>query len=178
MPPAAPDGYEEFFRSSFRELVRAAMYAGATLQEAEDAADKTLTEMLRRWGTNKQPLAYARKATVHIFIKDKTRGTSRVARRLIERGYQLTAWEDEEWVAYVLSSLPSAQHEVMELTAQGLDRDEIAKTLGKTRETIRRILCDARARLSRELNPAGERRQDPARQRRLQPSRRVARARR
>jgi RNA polymerase sigma-70 factor (ECF subfamily) len=184
-PPAAPDGFEEFFRSSFRELVRAAMYAGATLQEAEDATAKALMEMLRHWDTCKRSLAYARKAAVHNFIKDKTRGTSRIARRLIERGHaphqegaehsQLTAWEDEEWVAHVLSSLPPAQREVMELIAKGLDRDEIAETLGKTKEAIRQNLCDARARLSRELNADGERRQDPNGKHRQQPLRRMAR---
>jgi RNA polymerase sigma factor (sigma-70 family) len=148
-PPAAPDGFEEFFRRSFRELVRAAMYAGATLEEAEDATAKALMEMLWHWDTCKRSLAYARKAAVHNFIKDKTRGTGRVARRLIDRGHvpcqegaedsQLTAWEDEEWVAHVLSSLPAAQREVMELIAKGLDRDEIAETLGKTREAIRQM---------------------------------------
>jgi RNA polymerase sigma factor (sigma-70 family) len=184
-PPAPPAGFEEFFRASFRELVRAAMYAGATLDEAEDAAAKALTEMLRRWGIFEPSLAYARKAAVHNFIKDKTRGTRRVARRLIEQGHiprregaedrQLTAREDEEWVAHVLSSLPTAQREVMELIAQGLDRDEIAETLGKTKEAIRRNICDARARLVRELNPAGEYRQDPDSKRRQHPPRKTAR---
>jgi RNA polymerase sigma factor (sigma-70 family) len=178
-PPAAPVGFEEFFHVSFRELVRAAMYAGATLHEAEEAASKTLTEMLRHWDTSKPSLAYARKATIHNFIKDRTRGPRRVARRLLERGHishregaedrQLTAWEDEEWVTHVLSGLPPAQREVMELIAQGLDRDEIAAMLGKTKEAIRRNLSDARARLARELNPAGEYRQDLDSERRQEP---------
>ncbi len=86
-PPAPPAGFEDFFRSSFRELVRAAMYAGATLDEAEDASSKTLSEMLRRWDRCEPSLTYARRATVHNFIKDKTRGTRRVARRLIEQGH-------------------------------------------------------------------------------------------
>jgi RNA polymerase sigma factor (sigma-70 family) len=185
LPPSAPDGYEEFFRSSFRELVRAAMYAGATLQEAEDAAAKALMEMLRHWDTCKRSLAYARKAAVHNFIKARTRGTRRVARRLIERGHvsyqegaqdsELTRAEDEEWVAHVLSSLPPAQREVMELIVKGLDQDEIAEKLGQTKEAVRRNLCDARARLSRELNANGERRQDPDGQHRQQSPRRMAR---
>ena len=181
----APDGFEEFFHGSFRELVRHAIWAGATVQEAEDAADQTLAEMLKCWGPGKQSLAYARKATFHNFIKAKTRGTGRIARRLIERGHvprqegaedsQLTAWEDEQWVACVLSSLSPAQRQVMELIAQGVNCAEIARTLGKNPGTIRRALCDARARLARELNPDGERRQDPAREL-LQQSRRTARA--
>ena len=184
-PPAAPDGFEEFFRESFRELVRTAMYAGATRQEGEDAAAKTLMEMLRRWDTCKRSLAYARKAVVHNFIKDKTRGTRRVAQRLIEQGHishqegaedsQLTACEDEEWIVHMLSGLPPAQREVMELIAKGLDRDDIAETLGKTKEAIRRNLCDARVRLSRELNANGNHRQDPNSEHRQQPPRKMAR---
>lgn len=172
-PLAAPAGFEEFFRASFRELVRTAMYAGGTLEEAKDAAAKTLMEMLPDWNTRARTLSYARKAVVHNFIKDKTRGPSRVARKLIERGHvpyqeggedrQLTAWEDEEWVAHVLSCLPPAQREVMECVAKGLDRDEIAETLGKTKETIRRHLSDARARLARELDPNRDHIQPPRR---------------
>lgn len=183
-PAAAPAGFEDFYRGSFRDLVRTAMYAGATPQEAEDAAAKTLAEMLGRWDTIEWSLAYARTATLHNFIKDKTRGPGRVARRLIEQGHvprregaedrQLTAWEDDEWVASVLSSLPPAQREVMELIAKGLGRDEIAQALGKTREAIRQNLCVARARLIRELNPDGEPKQDPGGEHQRQP-RRMAR---
>jgi RNA polymerase sigma factor (sigma-70 family) len=179
-PSSAPDGFEEFFRRSFRDLVKTAMYVGATLQEAEDAADTTLMEMLWPKNAGERSLAYARKAVVNNFIKAKTRGTPRVARRLIERGHvlhqegiedrQLTAREDDEWVTHVLSGLPPAQREVMELIARGLDREEIAKALGKTREAIRRHLSDARTRLARELNPDREQKQQIQR-----PPRRMAR---
>ena len=170
---AAPPGFEEFFRISFRDLVKTAMYAGATLQEAEDAAAKTLTNMLSGWEVRELTLAYARQAVVHNFIKDKTRGQRRIALRLIGQGRvphhegiednQLTAWEDEEWVAHVLSCLPTAQREVMECIVRGLDRDEIADVLGKTREAIRRNLCDARRRLREELHANGEHKQPPRR---------------
>jgi hypothetical protein len=49
----------------------------------------------------------------------------------------------------------------MECIARGLDRDEIAEALGKTREAIRRNLCDARERLARELHVDAERKQPP-----------------
>ena len=85
--PALPPGYEEFFRASFRELVRGAMDAGATLQEAEDAASQTMIELLPKWPLHTPPLTYARKATFHNFIKAKERGPRRVARRMVERGH-------------------------------------------------------------------------------------------
>lgn len=185
-PPPAPDGYEEFHRASFRELVRTAMYTGATFEEAEDAADQALTGVLKHWDRVKGPkvLRYARKATVNNFIKAKTRGTDRVARRLIERGHvplhegaedgQQTEWEDKQWVASVLSGLPPAQREVMELIAEGLHPHEIAEMLGKTQEAVRRNQSDACARLRRELNPDGEPRPNPDSKHRQQPLRRMA----
>lgn len=167
--PLAPEGFEEFFRTSYRELVRTAMTAGASLEQAEDAASETLAEMLPKWPVRPYPLAWARRAVLSNFIKDKTRGNRRVAERLIQRGHvprqedmedgRLTEWEDSQWVAGVLSFLPPAQREVMECIARGLDREEIAGKLGKSRDTVRQNFCYARARLAEILNPDGEARQ-------------------
>ncbi len=167
--PLAPEGFEEFFRASFRELVRTAMSAGAKPEEAEDAAAKALAEMLPAWPVPGHPLAYARRAVVNNFIKEKTRGNRRVAQRLIDRGHvphregaedaRLTAWEDDQWVASTLSVLPPEQRKVMECLARGLDREETAEVLGKSRETVRQGLRSARARLAELLNPDGEPRQ-------------------
>lgn len=172
-PPSAADpalprsaSPEEFYRASFRDLVRAAMIAGASLQEAEDAASETLAAIITAWTRSEYTLAYARRAVINNFIKAKVRGPSRVARRLIERGHvppregaddpQLTALEDDQWVSAVLSILPPAQRQVMECIAAGLARDEIPETLGKSKEAVRRNLCDARARLAAVLHSDGE----------------------
>jgi RNA polymerase sigma factor (sigma-70 family) len=166
LPPALLEGFEDFYRSSYREVMRAAMIAGATTEEAEDALSKTLTEMLRIWPVTGRPLSYARKAVVHNFIKDKTRGTARVASRLVERGHvmphegaedqRLAAPEGREWIAGVLSELTPAQREVMRLVADGHSCEEIAETIGKSGDVVRRRLSDARARLVKILNPDGE----------------------
>jgi DNA-directed RNA polymerase specialized sigma24 family protein len=167
--PFAFEGFEEFFRASFREVVRTAMIAGAKPEEAEDAAIKALGEMLPAWPLPGCPLAYARRAAVSNFIKEKTRGNRRVAQRLIDRGHvphqegaedaRLTAWEVDQWVADVLGILPPEQRKVMECIARGLDRKEIPGELGKSGVTIRQNLCSARARLAELLNPDGEPRQ-------------------
>jgi RNA polymerase sigma factor (sigma-70 family) len=158
-------GFVEFYKAHYRDLIKDAMYMGATLPQAEDAVQKTLEEMLRRWPVLGEPLAYSRKATVHNLIKEKTRGPQRVARRLAEKGHWsrqegaedpgLTVWEDSQWVDQVLGRLPRAQREVMECIVRDIDPGEIAAVLGKTKEAVRRNLCDARARLRRELNPDG-----------------------
>ena len=164
--PPAPEGFEDFFHDAWRELIRHAMIVGATRDEAEDAASQTLLEMLRKWPVRPHPLAYARRAVVSNYIKARTRGHQRIAQRFIERGHvlyqegaedtRLTASEDSEWAADVLSLLPPAQREVMERIVQGYSRDEIPAVLGKSSEAVRRNLCDARARLSQLLYPDGE----------------------
>jgi RNA polymerase sigma factor (sigma-70 family) len=168
----APE-FEEFFRASFHELVKTAMFAGATREEAEDAVSATLADLFRIWPVPGYALSYARRAVVSNFIKDKSRGNQRIVRRLIERGHvpresceddRLTAWEDTEWVADVLSTLPTAQREVMACIVRGLGSQEIAGELGKSREAVRRHLVDARERLAAELRhgpsmPAGHRNQ-------------------
>jgi DNA-directed RNA polymerase specialized sigma24 family protein len=135
--------------------------------EAEDAAAKTLAEMLPSWDDVEQPLPYARRAVLHNFIKDRTRAPSRVSRRLVERGWvsredglddrELTVWEDEKWVSDQLRSLPSAQREVMECIVAGLTHTEIAEVLGKTKAAVLRNLCDARKRLASKLPQEHER---------------------
>ena len=108
------------------------------------------------------------------------RGAIRVARHLIKRDgphhegtgdEQLSALKNCEWVADVLGELPPAQREVMGYTADGLDRGEIAGTLGISRKVVRRSLRDARKLLTRLLNPDGEFKQ-PAAQRHALPGRR------
>lgn len=166
-PPAAPAGFAEYFRDTYRELLRTAADAGATKPEAEDAVSKAMIEVLPKWRADMRPTReYMRKAVVHNFVKDRVRGQPRVARRLIERGHvpwhegaedgRLTAWEDEEWIDQVLTCLPPAQREVMQCIARGIARDDIPEVLGKSPATIRRHLCDARIRLRAELDPDPE----------------------
>jgi DNA-directed RNA polymerase specialized sigma24 family protein len=152
---AAPEGFEDFFRSAWRELIKHAMVVGATRDEAEDAASQTMLEMLRRWPVQPHPLGYARRAVVSNYIKARARGDQRIAQRLIERGHvphqegaedsRLTASEDDEWAAGVLERI-----------TQGHSRDETLAVLGKSSETVRRNLCDARVRLRQLLHPDGE----------------------
>ena len=91
------------------------MIPGATPHDAKDAAHKTLVQMYAGWPDPRYTLAYARKAVISNFIKDKTRGPGRVAQRLWERGHvphregaddpALTRLENDEWVKDVLSCL-------------------------------------------------------------------------
>jgi RNA polymerase sigma factor (sigma-70 family) len=141
------------------------LHAGATIEEAEDAASDAMTDMVRIWPVRGNPLAYACTAAIRYFIKARKRPRALV-RRIKERDpaawqpgaedQQLTGLEDSEWTAAVMAGLTSAQREVMQCIADGVDRDEIAEALGITKAAARRRLCDARARLVQILSPDGE----------------------
>lgn len=166
-------GFSEFFRSSFRPVVKAVMLAGATHEEAEDAASKAFLEMLSKWPVQGKPLSYACRAAINNFTKERIRGSLRLVNRIIERGPasvreegaeddRLCELEDLETVEGILSELTPAQREVMERVARGLNYDEIATELGKSTEVVRRRLCDARARLTQITAPGGTKLEGPS----------------
>lgn len=146
-----------FFRAEYRPLLVTVMSVGATLVEADEAAASAMEEVLRRWNQIDAPLAYAKRAALSHFFKEKERGLDRVRQRLKDgaearRGgvddAGLTVWEDRQWVMQILSSVPSAQREVLALVVDGFTPAEIARRLGKTADAVRQNLHAARARLS------------------------------
>ena len=60
-------------------------------------------------------------------------------------------WEEWQWVKQMLSTLPPAQREVVELILAEMDASEIADLLGKTPAAIRQNLAHARKRLRANL---------------------------
>jgi RNA polymerase sigma factor (sigma-70 family) len=171
-PPTRPRtaaemaAFEAFYRENWRRLVRIAVYLGAIQDDAEDAAEETMTEVFQRWGDIESPLAFARRAVVSHFLKEKTRGTERVRRRLVERGERLqegqqdarlTLWEDRQWVTQLLRSLPPTQRDVMAFIVDEFSPTEVATLFGSNPPAIRQNLLAARRQLQRELqydNPA------------------------
>lgn len=154
---APPSGFAGFFRSTYRQVVQTVIYAGATEIEADEAAAAAMEEVLRRWDQICLPRAYARKAAVSHFLKEKERGNNRIRHRLaglaearrdgvLDPG--LTVWEDSQWVEQLLNSLPAAQREVMKFIVVGFAPSEVAVLLGKTPEAVRQNLKAARSRLT------------------------------
>lgn len=154
VPTGVPPGFENFFRSAYRKLVAGVMYLGASKEEAEDAVAASMAEVLRRWAQISDPLAYARRATLSNFIKEKTR-TARLISHLIERGevvceYQdagLTVWEDSQWVKQLLDSLPPAQRDAMAGFMDDYSHAQVAELLGKHPAAVRQNFRAARQRL-------------------------------
>ena len=159
-PHGPPPEFASFFHVTYRELLRIAMYVGATRQEGEDAVMATMEDLLCRWTSVRDRFAYARRAVVSNVLKEKTRGPDRVRRRQIERGdfvreacedRRLNAWEDWQWVGQMLGSLPPAQRRALTFIIVGFTPTEIARLFGKTPEAVRQSLCEARRRLTTAL---------------------------
>jgi DNA-directed RNA polymerase specialized sigma24 family protein len=81
--PLPEADFGEFFRDAYRPLVRDVIFAGGTLDEAEDAVSAAMVEVLRRWDAITNPRAYARRAAINNMIKNRQRGLQRITERLI-----------------------------------------------------------------------------------------------
>jgi RNA polymerase sigma factor (sigma-70 family) len=159
--------FEQLFRESFRPLVGMALSLhGITPEEAEDAAEAALEEVLRRWARLDNPRAYAYKATISnvLKIKRKQAGYGRALRCKARLGdFQPEAHEDpglmemeyRQWVMTILDSLPPAQREAVALClVDELSPAEAGELLGKTGAALRQALHAGREALRRHI--AGE----------------------
>lgn len=149
-----------FYAARHRTLLAIVVATGASEAEAEDAVAATMYEVMLRWSQITDPFAWARRAVVTHFIKDRTRGPERARRRLAVRGAgtptvaedpNLTMAEGAEWVRQLLAILPPGQYDVMTLAVDGYTTAEIAERLGRSPEAVRRARSDARQRLRQAL---------------------------
>jgi RNA polymerase sigma-70 factor (ECF subfamily) len=138
------------------------MALGATLDDAHEAVQAAIADMLGKdtWSRlTRNPRAWVRKAAQHAYYdqQEKRRRNREIESLRPPSGSYLegspNAWEDWQWVAQSLSTLPPAQREVFELILAELDAKEIADLLGKTPATIRQNLAHARRRLKANLGP-------------------------
>lgn len=160
LPRRHKDAAAEFFEEFYLRLLALAMYMGATKEEAEDAIESVMIDMLDRWETIRAPRAYARKAVAREVIRQRT-----LARRFVSlpekdgeypggrdrdraQEEQLTVWEDNQQVKELLNSLPPRQKEVMALIVDEFRPAEIAVLLGRDHAAVRQNLMAARQRLT------------------------------
>jgi len=151
-----------FYADHYPRLVKVLCVLGASLEEAEDAAQKAMADFAQRASDGRAPSraggAYVLTAARHYFIKERQRDRDRQPRELhgghlTPEGHlddQLTAWEDQQYVERLLAPLSDAQREVIERVMDGMKTPEIAAELGKTEETIRQNLKKGRDRLKQE----------------------------
>lgn len=163
VPAPGPDpraGLEAFLNDHYRYFLMAPMALGATLDDAYEAVQAAVADMIEKdtWSRlTRNPKSWVRKAVRHAYYdqQEKRRRDRKTENRPPPSGRYLddspNVWEDWQWVAQMLSTLPPAQREVFELVLAELDAKEIADLLGKTSATVRQNLAHARRRLKANL---------------------------
>lgn len=162
---ALPDplaGFEDFYREKYPKLVAAVMAVGAPLDDARDAVNEVVKEVLVKgqWTTLSYPFSWIRTAATRTYYdkcKRDRRGSALAARggHLVAEEYydaRLNIWEDTQWVQQMLDTLPPAQREVMSHILSEFTPAETAEMLGKTSATVRQNVLLARRRLQLMLN--------------------------
>ena len=162
---ARPDplaGFADFYRKNYPKLVAAVMAVGAPFDDARDAVNEVVEEILVKgqWTTLSYPFSWIRTAAMRTYYdkcKRDRRGFTLAARggHLVAEEYcdaRLNIWEDTQWVQQMLDTLPPAQREVMNHILSEFTPAEIAEMLGKTSATVRQNVLLARRRLQLMLN--------------------------
>src|SRR5580693_4817142 len=137
--PASPltaGQLEVFYAAEYPKLVKLLMLIfGASMEEAEDAAQKAMMDFAQRCGSAgariHNPAGYVRRAATHFFVKERQR--------------------DGQYVERLLEFVTPIQRDVLRLVMEGLSTREIAGELHKSDENIRQHLKNGRDRI--KLHP-------------------------
>ncbi len=152
--------FRDFFQEQRTRITFVVIMSGATLAEAEDAAQEAMREVALNWERIEFPAAYARKVALRSFWRERDR-LVREGKRLSEAGargnwpaMRSTVELDEgtEYVLGLLNALPREQRTVMALTVDGYDSAAIAGMTGQPAATVRSNLRHARRNLARRLD--------------------------
>lgn len=149
-----PPKYVGFFRDHFRELLRIAMYTGAVEEEAHDAVQVALLEVLKRWHKIEDPMSYACIAVINNVRKIKQAERSRQSRQntFLVESFERPAdepniWIDRDGVEAMLGELTQGQREIVRELLRELTPAEVAEELGRSYDAVRTALTDMRRRL-------------------------------
>lgn len=152
--------FRDFFQEQRPRVTFMVVMSGATLAEAEDAAQEAMREIALKWGRIEFPAAYARTIALRSFWRERNR-LAREGDRLSAAGARgdwpatrptMELDESSEYVLNLLNALPREQRTVMALTVDGYDSAAIAKMTGQPAATVRSNLRHARRNLARRLD--------------------------
>jgi RNA polymerase sigma factor (sigma-70 family) len=160
--PVTAGEFEVFYKTQYPILIKFLRFLDASVEEAEDAAQKAMVDLYRRLreGTAVvSPVAWVRCAAHHHFVKERERDRGRLPRE-VKGGHltpdgcadnSLTAWEDEQHVEQLLGELTPTERVILRLVLDGLSTREIADRLGKHEGNVRQQLKNGRDKL--KLHP-------------------------
>jgi DNA-directed RNA polymerase specialized sigma24 family protein len=152
--------YDNFYREVFASLMRHVVLLGASREEAADAVQDALTDLLQHWRDVEHPKAWCRTAAIHYYLRSDAR--LNIGVRKAQLDLQQRRSEDshplgsqyEEWdfvIAFVERHLKGAQRLVMALHIDGYEPQAIARELNKDPQTVRSHLRHARNKLAAAL---------------------------
>ena len=165
--PLTAGQLEAFYAAEYPRLVKLLMLLfGASIEEAEDGAQKAMLDFAQRCGSAgariHNPAGYVRRAAVHFFVKERQRDRERLPHEL-RGGYlvvnaqfdrEMTALEDGQYVNRLLDFVTPIQRDVLRLVMEGLSTREIAAQLHRSNENIRQHLKNGRDRMKRHPDVA------------------------
>jgi RNA polymerase sigma factor (sigma-70 family) len=152
--------FEAFYRANRSALVRLVRLAGATEEEANDAAQTAFAQLLQVAYPIREPMGWLCRTAINDFRRSNPRVPSR-RRKVIER--PIPPWEIPEPATSVpsaadvaalgeqtrgvlteLALLPGKQRQVMVAHYDGLSHEQIAELLGMGTDAVRQNLSRAR----------------------------------
>ncbi|MEU6301689.1 RNA polymerase sigma factor [Streptomyces chartreusis] len=157
---AEQQDYDDFFRAEFTPLTRHVLFLGASIEEAKDAAQSALLDLLQNWNSVRAPRAWCRTAAAHHYLRSEVRGNRGL--ELSKQEFIARRGEDahslasplEEWefvIDFVQKHLTGAQRIIMAWHLDGYEPQEIAQVLNKDKATVRSNLRHARIKLASAL---------------------------
>lgn len=159
IPDELPD-FAVFYTAEYPRVVHSLMRAGATHEEAEDATQDAMQELLRTRPDCKSPAAWVRTVAWHAYCKKAERNRKRLA--LESRNARLagsagstsadrTEPGEREKVVEILRGLPPRQGQVLALHLDDYSAQEIAELISVKASTVRSNLRHALATLRSSL---------------------------
>lgn len=143
------DGFGDFYRSNFEELVTFLIFWGAPA-EAEDAAQEAMKDAFRNWGAiHTDPKRWVRSAATRIVLRRRKKDKLLYGRLCLNSCLQdrVSYTCDTQLVLEMLSTLPREQREVMAWLIDGYEPAEIAQMTGRKPATVRSHARHAREKL-------------------------------
>ncbi|GAA3039083.1 RNA polymerase sigma factor [Actinokineospora globicatena] len=147
--------FTEFYRASVKPLVAFLILQGATLAEAADVAQETMTKAYQRWETLDHPHAWTRRVASREFIRQRVNQpetpTDPLPHSPLLRTGDIEGWELTQDLVRALATLTPRQRQVMAWMLTGHTPAEIAQELGLTDGAVRQQVYLARRTISTRL---------------------------
>lgn len=153
--------FTRFYRDTTKPLVAFLILQGATVTEAADIVQDTMTKAFQRWHTINHPHAWTRRvasrALIRLRIDHPETPVDPPPQPPLLRGGDVEGWELRHDLVRALTQLPPRQRQVMAWTLAAHTPSEIADELAMPPATVRQHLYLARQALSASLVRKGTR---------------------